>query len=148
MIRRIVGSDREEYLKMADDFYHSDAVSHAIPRANFEDAFKEAIGNNPFIELYILEHEGIIAGYAAIAVTYTTEGGGKTLWLDELYVKEQFRGKGLGRSVIEYLKSDDTVKRIRLEITPSNSDAERLYKALGFCVCDYKQLIWDRNRGE
>lgn len=144
MIRVITNADREEYIKMAEDFYHSDAVSHSIQRENFENAFDEAIKGNPFTELYILEQEGTIAGYAAVAVTYTTEGGGKTLWLDELYIKEQFRGKGLGRSVIEYLKSDMTVKRIRLEITPQNFGAERLYKSLDFYGCDYRQLIWDR----
>ncbi len=105
-IRDISISDKENYIRMAEDFYSSDAVSHKIPKENFEKAFEAAINKNPFIRLYILELNSEIAGYAAIAVTFTTEGGGNTLWLDELYIKPEHRGKGLGKRFIEFLKKD------------------------------------------
>lgn len=148
MIRKIQNSDKNEYIKMAEDFYSSSAVSHKIPAENFENAFNMALKDGTYIRIYILEYDGKTAGYASIAVTCTTEGGGLTLWLDELYVKEQYRGKGLGGELIAFLKKDAEVKRIRLEITPDNSGAEKLYKSLGFCGCEYRQLIWDRKTGE
>ncbi len=144
MIREINKSDENEYFEMAENFYNSDAVSHKIPKENFKSVFESAINNNPYIKLYILEIEGIIAGYAAIAVTFTTEGGGKTVWLDELYIKPEYRGKGLGRELIGFLKSDGIIKRIRLEITPENEKAKKLYISEGFVPCEYKQLIYDR----
>ena len=143
MIREINRSDKNEYIAMADSFYNSDAVSHPIKKENFEAAFDAAINNNLFIKLYILECEKSVAGYAAIAVTFTTEGGGKTLWLDELYVKPDFRGHGLGKELIHFLKEDESVKRIRLEITPENEKAKKLYISEGFKPCEYKQLIYD-----
>lgn len=143
-IREITVSDKEEYIGMAEDFYSSDAVSHKIPRENFEKAFDAAINKNPHIKLYILEINGETAGYAAIAATFTTEGGGNTLWLDELYIKSEYRGNGLGRGLIDFLKKDESVKRIRLEITPENKRAEKLYISEGFIPCEYKQLIFDR----
>lgn len=148
MIRKIQNSDKNEYKKMAEDFYSSSAVSHKLPLENFENAFNMALKDGTYIRIYILEYDGKTAGYASIAVTSTTEGGGLTLWLDELYVKEQYRGKGLGGELIAFLKTDAEVKRIRLEITPDNSGAEKLYKSLGFCGCEYRQLIWDRKTGE
>lgn len=144
MIRKIKETDKEIYIKMAEDFYNSPAVSHKIPRENFQNAFETAIKDDTYIRLYIFETDNEIAGYGAVAVTYTTEGGGLTLCLDELYIKENFRGKGLGGRFIEYLKEDSNVNRIRLEITPDNAKAEKLYLKSGFCSCDYKQLIWDR----
>lgn len=148
MIRKIQISDKVEYIKMAKDFYGSSAVSHQIPSENFENSFNTALNDDTYIRIYILEYDGKTAGYASIAVTCTTEGGGLTLWLDELYVKEQYRGKGLGRELIAFLKTDLNVNRIRLEITPENSGAERLYKSLDFYGCDYKQMIWDREKAE
>lgn len=145
MIRRIEKSDRDEYIKMAEDFYSSPAVSHKIPSENFENAFNTALEDDTYIRIYILEYENVTVGYASVAVTYTTEGGGLTLWLDELYIKEQYRGKGLGSELIAFLKSDGDIKRIRLEITPDNLGAERLYRALGFEGCEYRQMIWDRH---
>lgn len=143
MIRELVFEDKEEYIKMVSDFYSSDAVSHKIPEEYFERAFQAAIEKNPMIKLYILEQEGNIAGYAAIAVTFTTEGGGNTIWLDELYIKKEYRGHGLGRELIKFLKEDKSVKRIRLEITPVNERAKKLYISEGFVPCDYSQLICD-----
>lgn len=140
-IRKITQTDREIYKQMAAEFYSSDAVSHRIPDEYFETAFTAAIEGNPCIDIYILEYNGEIAGYSAIANTFTTEGGGKTVWLDELYIREKYRGRGLGSELIDRLKSDGTVKRIRLEITPENEKAKRLYKSKGFEECDYKQLI-------
>ena len=143
IIRKIKAADREEYIKMAEEFYRSDVVSHTISKENFENAFEDALNGNLYIELYILEYEGVTAGYAAIALTYTTEGGGKTAWLDELYIREQFRGKGLGRSVIKFLQKDKSIKRIRLEITPENERAKALYKSEGFEECEYRQMIFE-----
>ena len=148
MIRSILSSDKKEYIKMAEDFYSSSAVSHKIPSDSFEKAFDTALKDDTYILIYILEYEGKTAGYGTVAVTYTTEGGGLTLWLDELYVKERYRGGGLGSELIAFLKTDGEVKRIRLEITPDNSGAERLYRSHEFCGCDYRQLIWDRSAGE
>lgn len=140
-IRKITLNDREIYKQMAAEFYGSDAVSHSIPTEYFDTAFKAAIEGNPCIDLYILEFNGEAAGYSAIANTFTTEGGGKTVWLDELYIREKYRGKGLGSELIDFLKSDSTIKRIRLEITAGNEKAKRLYKSKGFEECDYRQLI-------
>lgn len=143
IIREITVSDKEEYIAMAEEFYSSDAVSHQIPKENFKKAFDAATNKNPFIKLYILESNGETAGYAAIAATFTTEGGGNTLWLDELYIRPEHRGKGLGHKLIKFLKKDESVKRIRLEITPGNKRAEKLYISEGFVPCDYRQLIFD-----
>ena len=54
----------------------------------------------------------------------------------------------MGSELIAFLKTDAEAKRIRLEITPDNPGAEKLYKSLGFCGCEYRQLIWDRKTGE
>ena len=46
--------------------------------------------------------------------------------------------------IIEFLKTDGSVRRIRLEITPENEKAKRLYISEGFSPCEYKQLIFDK----
>ena len=43
MIRRLEKRDRELYIKMAHDFYHSSAVLHPIPDAYFERTFEECM---------------------------------------------------------------------------------------------------------
>ena len=58
MIREVRQEDREEYLKMAHDFYHSPAVLHPIPDSYIEKTFEECISSGTYGKIYMLEYEG------------------------------------------------------------------------------------------
>ena len=58
MIRKAERRDREEYIRMAHEFYHSPAVLHPIPDAYFERIFDEYLRNDTYVGCYILEYEG------------------------------------------------------------------------------------------
>ena len=45
MIRKITLADREEYLKMADDFYHSGATIAPVPKKYMEITFDEMMSS-------------------------------------------------------------------------------------------------------
>ena len=64
---------------------------------------------------------------------------------EELYLKEEARGKGYGSRYFEaVMKARPEVKRFRLEVTRSNEGAVRLYQKLGFEFLDYDQMVLDR----
>ena len=63
MIRKMTESDRDLYIEMAEEFYHSDAVLHPIPRAHFEKTAEEALKSGTYAEIYLLEYDGEPAGY-------------------------------------------------------------------------------------
>ena len=64
MIRRYEASDRSTVTEMLDEFYHSPAVLHPIPRAHFEKTLNAAEAGNPCVRLYVIESGGRPAGYA------------------------------------------------------------------------------------
>ena len=84
MIRRMQEQDRALFLKLTDEFYHSDATLHPIPMEYHENAFNEMMRSDVYLEGYILEHEGQSAGYALVSRTYSHEAGGPAVWLEEL----------------------------------------------------------------
>jgi diamine N-acetyltransferase len=57
-------------------------------------------------------------------------------YLERLMIDEKFQGKGYGRAatleVIERLKENADCKEIYLSFYPENTNAERLYKSIGF----------------
>jgi GNAT superfamily N-acetyltransferase len=63
------------------------------------------------------------------------EHGGKSAWLDELYVLPEKRGRGIGTALVE-----EVIARCRasgcaaidLEVDQEHQDAERLYSRHGF----------------
>lgn len=144
MIREIKKEDRSAYLEMAKLFYKSDAVYQNIPEKHIEDTFNELMRSDCYAVAYIFEYEGKTAGYALLAKTFSQEAGGNVIWIEEIYIKPEFRSRGLGHEFFEFLhKKYPNTKRFRLEVEDSNQKAISLYKRLGFKVLPYSQMIKD-----
>ena len=141
MLRKITPNDRETYIALSEEFYYSDAVSHSIPVEFHKNSFDELMRSDEYIECFIFEHEGETAGYALIAKTFSPEAGGVVVWIEELYVREGFRGKGLGKAFFAYMEQNYNVSRYRLEVEPDNVRAKKLYSALGYKKLPYEQMI-------
>lgn len=71
------------------------------------------------------------------------------LWIDEIYILEEYRSKGLGKEFFHYLKTtlDSSIVRLRLEVEKENERAIELYKSLGFGPLAYDQMILDIKDG-
>lgn len=142
MIREIKSSDKQEFLSMANAFYASDAVLHPIPAQYHERTFNEAINSKIYLRILIMEYEGKIAGYSTLSKQFSTEAGGFCMWMEDIYVKPEFRGKGLGKELFSYVEENfKYLCRIRLEVEEENTRAVKLYKAMGFEVLPYMQMV-------
>jgi len=143
IVRKIRMDDREEYFEMAADFYSSDAVCHPIPPSHFEKTFTELMRSQEYAEGYVLEYDGKTVGYALLAKTFSQEAGGMVVWIEELYVKPKYRGRGLGHKFFEYLKDHlpQNTKRLRLEAESDNQKAISLYRRFGFQNFPYYQMF-------
>ena len=145
MIRKMRSEDKKTYMEMAREFYHSDAVLHPVPDTYFERTADEALRSDVYAEIFLFECENEAAGYGLIAKTYSQEAGGMVWWIEEVYVREAFRSKGIGR---EFFADLDKVKgsavtRMRLEVEEDNTRAVALYKKLGYKPLEYAQMIKD-----
>lgn len=64
-IRRCEERDRELYLRLAKEFYHSPAVLHPVPDSYFERTFDEMMRSDVYADGFLLEEEdGTCMGYA------------------------------------------------------------------------------------
>jgi GNAT superfamily N-acetyltransferase len=78
---------------------------------------------------------GEIIGLAAISFAWTLEHGGKSAWLDELYVVAGRREEGVGGALLERVIRETRelgCQAIDLEVDAAHRRAERLYKRAGF----------------
>ena len=143
MIRKITPADRDIYLAMAWEFYHSEAVLHAVPDENYVRTFDEMMRSDAYMIGLIFEWEEQVAGYALLCKTYSQEAGGMAVWIDELYLRPEFRNRGMGKAFFAELENLVPAARYRLETEPDNLRAEKLYKSMGFEELGYKQLVKD-----
>lgn len=144
MFRPITAADEAVYLQMAHDFYQSDAVDHAIPDAHIRRTFRALMNSTPFAACYLFEIDGQTAGYALLALTWSQEGGGETVWIEEIYVLPPFRSQGLGRKFFEALPAlYPDAARFRLEVEDRNQRAKDLYRRMGYEMLEYQQMVRD-----
>lgn len=144
MIRNIRLEDKNDYIKMTKEFYTSPAVLHSIPEEYIHITFDNIVNDTPYAKGYIIEDDGLVAGYILLSLTYSNEAGGLVVLVEEIYIKDDFRGRGIGKKALTKIKEMyKEAKRFRLEVTKENKGAIKLYKNLGYEDLDYLQMIID-----
>ncbi|MDG2284099.1 MAG: hypothetical protein P8N43_01020, partial [Alphaproteobacteria bacterium] len=81
--------DRENLEGMIRAFYIHER--HEIDDALITSSLDAALVKNHHIRIWLIEIDGEIAGYLAVAIGFTIEAGGHDGFLDELYLEEKFR---------------------------------------------------------
>lgn len=144
MIRDIAPEDRAAFISMMKRLYASKAVTHNVDDSVFAAAFDTALGKSPYLRALIIEVDGRPSGYALLSFSYATETGGLAVLLEDLYLDETCRGKGLGGGFLRFMESEyPSAKRYRLEVTKANTKAIELYRRHGYEILDYVQMVKD-----
>ena len=143
--RDMTPDDRALVLDMVDDFYHTDAADHVVPSAVMERTFQAAVDpREPLLRGILVEQDGETAGFLYVTVCFASEVGGRCLFVEELFLRPAFRGRGLGGEILRWLRAAyPDVSRFRLEVAPGNDAAARLYQRLGYSFLSYRQMVLD-----
>ena len=91
-------------------------------------------GPRPYAECVIARFEGEPAGFALFFHNYSTFLGRPGVYLEDLFVNPEFRGKGVGRALLRYLAKvavDRNCGRLEWSVLDWNSPAIGFYKSLG-----------------
>jgi len=132
--------DTEEVLEMMRTFYNSPAVLTNGSEDIFKTDIENCIGNSPFLEGYIFSQNEIIAGYAMVAKSFSTEFGKPCIWIEDLYLKPDYRGLGIGSQFFAYITKKYPDYIARLEVEEENEKAVSMYKKCGFDVLPYLEM--------
>lgn len=144
LIRNVSKADLDLFLQLVQEFYTGPATLHEPNLDYARRTFSEYVNGSQLVRIVILEVEGEAAGFAQLSFTWSNESGGLVVWLEELFVRPKYRGLRLGSQFMEWMLEEyKEVSRIRLEITPGNDGARRLYARYGFEKLDYEQMVWE-----
>ena len=125
---------------MMEVFYASPAVLSNGSSEIFEKDIDNCVNDSPFLEGYIFEEDGIIKGYAMIAKSFSTEFGKPCIWIEDIYVKDAFRGQGIATLFFNYIKEKYAGFLQRLEVERENEKALAVYEKCGFEELPYMEM--------
>lgn len=98
-----------------------------------EDLARDGFGEKPRFRALIAEWHRHPAGYALFFEYYSTWSG-RGLFLEDLFVRESFRGRGIGKALlaeVARIAVDERCYGIHWEVLDWNEKAIEMYKHLG-----------------
>jgi ribosomal protein S18 acetylase RimI-like enzyme len=119
----------------------------------------EELRQNSLITLLLNEHMGgiwliycdqQIVGYIILCSGFSIEFSGRDAFIDEFYIRPEFRGLGLGKQTLEFIKTEAKnrgIMAIHLEVAKTNNYAHRLYARSNFKIRE-KYVLMSVNLSE
>lgn len=143
-IREMRQEDKDIVIDMMRRFYSSDALITNGSEEIFASNVDNCLNGSPYVEGFIFTVEGKVAGYGMLAKSFSTEFGSECIWIEDIYLEEEYRGRGIGSRFIQYVKDRYADKVLRLEAESDNKKAIATYEKNGFRKLPYMELVLTR----
>lgn len=132
-IRLATGEDGPAVLELVGRY-------HAFEGVPFEEraaasALEPLLRQGDAGRVWLIEMAGATIGYVALCFGYSIEFGGRDAFVDEMYLDSEYRGRGIGRTVLGEIQTKARalgVRALHLEVDRENERARRLYLSAGF----------------
>jgi len=101
--------------------------------------FSEAMAHPELVTLMLIEIDGEPVGFANLMTIFSVWAHGKALILDDLFIREAYRGHGLGKEFMLYLEDyarGNGFRRLQFQSEYSNPGARAFYGKLGYKSAD------------
>lgn len=120
-------------LTLVQEFYAIEGIPYDEPA--IRRTLEEFWAHPDLGRIELVEVDGEPAGYMILTFCPSLEFHGRFGLVDELYVREGFRGQGLGTAALrraEAIGRAEGLEALRLEVARTNTRAQQLYRGAGF----------------
>ena len=134
-IREATEADVTALVGLMQEFYAESAF--ALDREWAAAAFHRLLATREQGRIWIALADQVPVGHAVLSLRFTMEYGGLSGYVDDLFVKPEFRRRGCGRMLISQLRDHCQFvgcKSLQVEVGAANSVALELYEQFGLRV--------------
>jgi GNAT superfamily N-acetyltransferase len=107
--------------------------------ASEADLREHGFGPNPYFQCLIAEEDGRPAGFAFYFFDYSTWLGRPGIYLEDIFVHPEFRGRGIGKALLQRVAAVAVEKgcaRLKWEVLDWNTPAIEFYESQGARLMD------------
>ena len=141
-MRKMTEGDRTAVVGLMREFYGSAATLTNGSEEIFNADVTACVSDSPFADGYVFEDDsGNACGYAIIAHSFSTEFGRPCIWVEDIYLAPELRGRGLGPAFLDHIACEYPDSVIRLESEHDNIHAMEVYRGRGFKEFPYVEMI-------
>ena len=122
-----------EVLQLIQDLATYEKAPEQV-EARLEDLLNTIFASDPRVFCDLVEVDGQIAGMAIWFLNYSTWQAKHGIYLEDLFIKPEYRGRGYGKALLKHLAKICDEKgygRLQWWVLDWNSPAIEFYKSLG-----------------
>jgi diamine N-acetyltransferase len=108
---------------------------YAFDAASALYALGELLAQPALGAVYRIVRDGASVGYLALCYGWSLEWGGRDAFVDEIFVEDAARGRGVGRAALRSVVAEARrlgVRALHLEVETANAAGQALYRSEGF----------------
>jgi GNAT superfamily N-acetyltransferase len=142
-INQITRDEVPRLLELIRELARFERLEHEV-EATVESLTESLLGPKPVAGALTGRVKGELAGYALYFFTFSSFIGRAGIWLEDLYVRPEFRRQGLGRALIEGVArvgADRNCGRFEWTALNWNNNAIDFYRKLGAQMMDEWVLV-------
>jgi ribosomal protein S18 acetylase RimI-like enzyme len=128
--------------------YMTDPMGEATPLNSLQQLrLVDGLANHPSSLVLFVLSDGEIVGVATCFINFSTFNVKSYLYIHDIVVYADYRGKGFGKALMEKLIDLSTERdycKLTLEVREDNFQAQGLYYSLGFEECTPTMLFWTK----
>ena len=120
-------------LNLIKELAEFERAPHEV-EANEADLVATIFAPDPKVFCDVVEVDGEIAGIAIWFLNYSTWQGKHGIYLEDLYIRPEFRGQGFGKALLQHLAAicnERGYGRFQWWVLDWNTNAIEFYKGLG-----------------
>lgn len=132
-IRRALAADVPEILALIRELAEYERMPHAV-KATEADLLRDGFSGTPRFFVEMAEWAGAPAGFALWFYNYSTWQGRPGVYLEDLFVRPAFRGRGIGKALLVQLAQAAVAEecgRFQWQVLDWNAPAIGFYETLG-----------------
>ena len=137
-IRPAVREEVGVVLQLIHDLAHYEKAPNEV-EATEKELVSTIFSEDPKVFCDVVEVDGDIAGMAIWFLNYSTWQGKHGIYLEDLFIKPEYRGRGYGKALLQHLAricDEQGYGRFQWWVLDWNSPAIEFYKSLGAVAMD------------